>query len=52
MEKLAVDEGVNQELLEKTAARGCPECGAKCERHGNTLICPNHGSEPFEKSKG
>ena len=48
MEKYAVDESVDQETLEKVAADGCPECGAKCERHGNTLICPRHGSAPFE----
>ncbi len=51
MEKYAVDESVNQETMEKAAAQGCPECGAKCERHGNTLICPRHGSAPFEKKQ-
>ena len=51
MSKYAVDESVDQEQLEKAAAQGCPECGAKCERHGNTLLCPKHGSAPFEKQK-
>lgn len=48
MEKLGVDEGCDQEALEKLAAQGCPECGRKPERHGNILICPEHGSAPFE----
>lgn len=51
MEKYGVNESVDQTGLEKAAAQGCPECGAKCERHGNTLICPKHGSAPFENEK-
>lgn len=51
MDKYAVDETVDQEAMEKAAANGCPECGAKCERHGNILICPVHGSAPFEKKQ-
>lgn len=50
MEKYGVDEGQDQETLEKAAADGCPECGAKCERHGQTLVCPVHGTAPFEKN--
>jgi predicted RNA-binding Zn-ribbon protein involved in translation (DUF1610 family) len=50
MEKYGVDEGApDQDQLEKASAQGCPECGAKCSRHGNTLICPTHGSAPFEQ---
>lgn len=49
MEKYGVNEGVNQEELEKRASQGCPECGAKPTRHGTTLMCPTHGSEPFER---
>ena len=49
MDKHGVDEGAqDQEALEKKAAEGCPQCGAKLERHGKVLICPVHGSEPFE----
>lgn len=48
MEKYGVDEGTDQESLEKRSAEGCPKCGAKPIRHGNVLICPNCGSEPFE----
>jgi nucleoid DNA-binding protein len=50
MSKFGVDENVDQETLEKQAASGCPVdgCGRAPERHGRTLICPVHGSEPFE----
>lgn len=48
MEKYGVDESVNQEQLEKKASEGCPECGRKPAIHGNVLICPEHGSKPFE----
>lgn len=51
MDKFAVDESVDQDAMEKAASEGCPLCGAKCERHGNTLLCPTHGSEPFEKKQ-
>lgn len=47
MEKFGVDEAHADN--EKVAADGCPECGAKVERHGNVLACPTHGTEPFEK---
>jgi nucleoid DNA-binding protein len=48
MEKYAVDESVNQEKLEKVASKGCPECGAGLTKHGSVLLCPTHGSAPFE----
>lgn len=49
LEKYGVDESVeNPEKLEKQAAEGCPECGKKPERHGKVLMCPVHGTEPFE----
>lgn len=51
MEKYGVDESVeDQEDLEKKAADGCPECGREVQRHGGLLMCPVHGSEPFEKT--
>lgn len=51
MSKFGVDEttGHDQEDLEKMAAQGCPECGEKLTKHGSVLICPTHGSAPFEK---
>lgn len=51
MDKLGVDEGVDQEELEKKAASGCPTCGKTPIRQGNVLLCPEHGSEPFEQEK-
>lgn len=49
MDKYGVDEGVDQEAQEKKAAKGCPVCGAQPAQHGKVLICPTHGSEPFEE---
>lgn len=49
VEKLGVDEGIDQEKMEKAASEGCPECGAPVEKHGNVLACPVHGTEPFER---
>ena len=51
MDKLGVDESVDQSVMEKAAAEGCPECGAKVTRHGNILVCPKHGTAPFEQEK-
>lgn len=51
MEKFGVDEGVDQEALEKKAAQGCPICGAKVQRHGTVLMCPTHGTEPWEDNR-
>lgn len=52
MEKYGVDENINQEQLEKKAAQGCPECGSKLTKHGSVLVCPKHGTEPFEDEHG
>lgn len=53
MQKYGVDESLTetQEALEKRAQQGCPECGAKLVKHGSVLMCPKHGTEPFEKEK-
>lgn len=49
MEKYGVDERVDdQEELEKKASKGCPICGRPAARQGNVLLCPEHGTEPFE----
>lgn len=53
MDKFGVNEGVDQEQLEKTAAKGCPQCGSdKVQVHGAVLMCPNCGSQPWEADKG
>lgn len=51
MTKYAVDEGVSSDALEKAAANGCPICGSPVEKHGQILVCPTHGTKPFETSK-
>jgi ribosomal protein S27AE len=49
VEKFGVDEGGSEN--EKLAAQGCPKCGSEVKRHGNILVCPQCGTEPFEKKK-
>jgi uncharacterized Zn finger protein (UPF0148 family) len=49
LEKYGVDE--TTENHEKLAAADCPICGRRLERHGTTILCPMHGSEPFEASR-
>lgn len=53
IEKYGVDESSNQDpkKMEKAASEGCPKCGQKVQRHGNVILCPSCGSEPFEKDK-
>jgi len=50
MEKYAGYEGVDQEYIEKKASQGCPICGRKdLNKYGSVILCPVHGSEPFEE---
>ena len=49
MEKYGVDE--NKKNFEKYAQEGCPDCGCKVEKHGDTLVCPKCGTAPFEDGK-
>lgn len=51
MDKLGVNESTDDHVMEKAATEGCPQCGAKVVREGQVLICPNCGTEPFEKNK-
>ena len=50
IEKYGVDTEADEEL-EKKASQDCPKCGKKPVLHGNVLMCPNCGSEPFETEK-
>lgn len=49
MEKYAVDEGIDQGALEKRSAYGCPICSRELVKHGSVVMCPTHGTEPFEQ---
>lgn len=51
MEKYGVDETgtTDQESLEKIAAKGCPDCGSQIIKQGSVILCPVHGSQPFEQ---
>jgi len=51
MEKYGVDESKDNSKLEKMAGEGCPSCGAALKRHGQILLCPNCGSQPFEEKE-
>lgn len=49
MTKLGVQEDTgDQEALEKKAIAGCPMCGRAPVRQGTILLCPEHGTEPWE----
>jgi len=50
MEKYGVDE--NAKPGEKQAGfriKHCPWCGTLCTAHGVVVLCPTHGSKPFER---
>lgn len=46
MDKYAVEETRSEKQASVSAE--CPWCGATLLKHGSVLLCPNHGSEPFE----
>jgi len=51
MSKYGVDQNQSQRM-EKYASRGCPNCGTRADKlvkYGSVILCPNCGSEPFEK---
>ena len=50
MDKYAVEESYDS-YRAKTAQGEptCPECGRKAEAYGKVLLCPLHGSDPFER---
>lgn len=52
MKKYGVHE-TNKPESTKEASEGhrvtrCPKCNSKLEVAGQVLLCPTHGSEPFE----
>jgi hypothetical protein len=52
------DEGMTKYAVEeersggKTASKGvtCPLCGTPAEVYGRVVLCPKHGSAPFERA--
>lgn len=48
MEKNAVV-GQPPNQTTKTAAHGCPLCGARLDTSGSIPRCPSHGTAPFER---
>ena len=51
MDKLGVDESLLQDDKTAADANTCPWCGAALEKHGNVLVCPTHGTAPFEEQE-
>lgn len=52
MTKYAVDEsGSDFSRSGKVAQQDlrCPLCGARCMAEGSVILCPRHGSAPFER---
>ena len=41
---------VVQDTTVKTAGKGCPLCGRDVVKDNNILLCPVHGSKPWEKN--
>lgn len=52
MEKYGVDESPKEgeKQAETKKPNVCPLCGAKLLIHGNVVLCPTHGSKPFESA--
>lgn len=46
MDKYAVEE--TRSTKQASMSAECPWCGATLLKHGSVLLCPKHGSEPFE----
>lgn len=47
MNKFGVSEAHKNKLASKRTTH-CPVCGEQLAVHGEVLLCPTHGSEPFE----
>ena len=49
MDKYGVDEGALKEKMASGELTHCPKCGKELARHGKLVLCPMHGSLPFEE---
>jgi len=49
MEKFGVDENAKPVVKQASTDVTCPWCGSQCKSHGNVVLCPTHGSKPFER---
>lgn len=48
MEKYSV---VTEKQDAKLASNGCPICGSALTKTAGVILCPIHGSEPFENER-
>ena len=53
MEKFGVDQEKPKTATTTNPADPilCPVCGTEVVKQGNVLLCPEHGSEPFEHGR-
>ncbi len=51
MDKYGVDESSASGKKLASDVAYCPLCGAELKRHGSIVLCPTHGSEPFEHAE-
>ena len=51
MEKYGVEEKPADGSKTASEDSKCPECDKPVEKHGSVTLCPDHGSEPFEKKE-
>lgn len=53
MDKYGVDEAAKPgEKQASDTKTHCPVCGSECTTHGRVVLCPVHGSKPFETNNG
>lgn len=51
VEKYGVDENGDESekrAVAETKPKVCPQCGSTLEEHGEVVLCPKCGSDPFE----
>lgn len=50
MKKYGVDtDASSQKKASDNTTYLCPKCGKKAKKEGLVVLCPEHGSEPFEE---
>lgn len=49
MEKYAVVTEITEDTKTASSHSQCSICGKEAIRHGSVLLCPDHGSQGFER---
>lgn len=50
MKKYGVHESLGGQKTAEIELDVCPQCGARLQKHGPVVLCPIHGSKPFENA--